>query len=67
MNALAIAASPRRRGLVSTMARRMPDGAASSGHQMELVNLYDSNWKSRISASRLRSYANQGCQETFKE
>jgi putative NADPH-quinone reductase len=41
MNILAIVASPRRKGLVSTMAQRVLDGAASNGRQVELVNLYD--------------------------
>ena len=43
MNVLAIVASPRRKGLVSTMAQRVLDGTASNGHQIELVNLYDYN------------------------
>jgi len=41
INVLAVVASPRRRGLVSTMAQRVLDGAAGNGHQVELVNLYD--------------------------
>lgn len=41
MEVLAIVASPRRKGLVSTMAQRVLDGAAESKHQVELVNLYD--------------------------
>lgn len=43
MDVSAIVASPRRKGLVSTMAQRVLDGAASNGHQVELVNLYDYN------------------------
>ena len=43
MNVLAIVASPRRKGLVSTMAQRVLDGTASNEHQVELVNLYDYN------------------------
>lgn len=41
MRVLAIVASPRRKGLVSTMVQRVLDGAADSEHQVELVNLYD--------------------------
>jgi hypothetical protein len=43
MNVLAIVASPRKKGLVSTMAQRVLDGAADNGGQVELVNLYDYN------------------------
>jgi len=41
MNFLAIVASPRKKGLVSTMAQRVLNGAASNGRQVGLVNLYD--------------------------
>ncbi len=43
MDVSAIVASPRRKGLVSTMAQRVLDGIASHGRQVELVNLYDYN------------------------
>jgi len=43
MDVLAIVASPRRKGLVSTMAQRVLDRAADNGCQVELVNLYDYN------------------------
>jgi multimeric flavodoxin WrbA len=38
---LAIVASPRKEGLVNTMAQQVLDGASSTGHQVELVTLYD--------------------------
>ncbi len=41
MDVIAVVASARRKGLVSAMAQRVLDGAAGTGHQVELVNLYD--------------------------
>lgn len=41
MQVLAVVASPRKKGLVNTMAQRVLDGASSNRHQVELVNLYD--------------------------
>ena len=37
---LAIVAFPHKKGLVSIMAQRVLDGAASNGRHMELMNLY---------------------------
>ncbi len=45
MKVLAIIASPKRNGNVSSICGKILEGAAQSGHQIELFNLYDYNLK----------------------
>ncbi len=45
MKVLAIVASPKREGNVSSICGKILEGAAQNGHQIEIINLYDYNIK----------------------